>query len=80
VILSAFPRRTVFADVYRRDGVHVGYDAIEDNFGVYSIREIADIGATRHITRVLETDLDRETAEAHCLALIEDHTHVRSAA
>ncbi len=26
-----FPHRTVWADVYRTDGVHIGFDAIEDH-------------------------------------------------
>jgi hypothetical protein len=80
VILSVFPRRTVFADAYRADGVQVGYDAIEDTFAVWTVRRIEDRGATRHVVAVLETDLDRKTAEARCLTLVESHTPARSAA
>ncbi len=76
MFIERFPCRTVYAHVVHLDGEWLGFQAMEDHFGSWTVAEVHDIGVTRHFTPLVGDLPDRETAEAHALDLVAAHSVV----
>ena len=74
MFVERFPCRTVYAHVVHLDGEWLGFQALEDHFGTWTVGEVHDIGVTRHFTALAGDFTDRETAEAAALSLVAANT------